>query len=183
MFSLQGFIHDSGVITILVLFWLSIYFIATVWIFIYRFKILRTILTNQNASLNSMLNNKTRLPLDSFFKDKVEASKEFVLIWKNNLLKQTTSGLIFLSIIASTAPFIGLFGTVVEILDAFGKLGGSGQISFDVIAPIISQALVATAAGILVAIPAYSFFLVLKRKAFEINIAVQMQLDVMQEKK
>ena len=124
------------------------------------------------------------MPADTLFQNiSKKPSKELLLIWRSQAQKKYTTGLVLLSIISSTAPFIGLFGTVVEILEAFSRLGGSGQISFDVIAPVISQALVATAAGILVAIPAYSFFLVLKRKAYDISVLVQMQIDVLSAEK
>ncbi|CBG39699.1 MotA/TolQ/ExbB proton channel family protein [Helicobacter mustelae] len=177
MLSLQGYFYDSGMVTLIVLLWLSLYLIVTLWIFIYRFMILSRMYRNQRASLSAIVNGKSRAPSDVFFEGKHAASEDFLLIWKHSILRQSTAMLSFLSIIASTAPFIGLFGTVVEILDAFSRLGGSGQISFDVIAPIISKALVATAGGILVAIPAYSFFLILKRKAFDVNLSIQMQID------
>ncbi len=102
--------------------------------------------------------------------------------WKHQVLKQSTTGLVVLSIISSTAPFIGLFGTVVEILEAFNNLGALGQASFGVIAPIISKALIATAAGILAAIPAYSFYLILKRKVYDLSVYVQMQVDILSSK-
>ncbi len=61
----------------------------------------------------------------------------------------------------STAPFIGLFGTVWGILRAFQKIGATGQASIQVVGPDIAHALVATAVGLLAAIPAvmaYNFF-------------------------
>ena len=81
----------------------------------------------------------------------------------------STEGLTFLSIASSTAPFIGLFGTVVSILESFAKIGSNGSSSLASVAPIISEALVATAAGILVAIFAYTFHLILKRLAFKLH--------------
>lgn len=84
-----------------------------------------------------------------------------------------------LSIIASTAPFIGLFGTVVSILETFSGLGQSGSASLGVIAPAISEALVATATGIFVAIPAYSANLFLRRKAYEVIVYVQREVDIL----
>lgn len=59
-----------------------------------------------------------------------------------------------LASIASSSPFIGLFGTVLGIIDAFQGIGVSGVTSLAVVAPGISEALVATAAGLLAAIPA-----------------------------
>ncbi len=63
-------------------------------------------------------------------------------------------GLSFLATTASSAPFIGLFGTVVGIMDAFRDIGASGSASLAVVAPGIAEALVATAVGLFAAIPA-----------------------------
>ncbi len=60
----------------------------------------------------------------------------------------------FLATTGSTAPFIGLFGTVWGIMDAFHGIGIRGSASLAVVAPGISEALVATAAGLAAAIPA-----------------------------
>ena len=65
-------------------------------------------------------------------------------------------GLGGLATIASAAPFVGLFGTVVGIINAFGKLSGGG--GMDVVGPGIAEALVNTAVGLFVAIPAAMFF-------------------------
>ena len=55
---------------------------------------------------------------------------------------------------ASVAPFVGLFGTVVGIMVAFQRIGASGSTNLSVVAPGIADALVATAAGLVAAIPA-----------------------------
>ncbi len=60
----------------------------------------------------------------------------------------------FLATTGSAAPFIGLFGTVWGIMDAFHGIGVSGNASLAVVAPGISEALVATAIGLVAAIPA-----------------------------
>ncbi|PAF41852.1 MotA/TolQ/ExbB proton channel family protein [Helicobacter sp. 11S03491-1] len=185
MATIQNFFYESGIITILVLFWLSLYFILTLWIFIYKFFSIKLSIMKEKKSLDKILKDDQKLPNYPIFHSDMQQnqiSKEMLHIWKNQILKQSTTGLVMLSIIASTAPFIGLFGTVVEILDAFGKLGMNGQVSFEVIAPIISKALVATASGILTAIPAYSFFLVLKRKSYDLSVYIQMQIDVIVSK-
>lgn len=62
--------------------------------------------------------------------------------------------LTFLATTGSTAPFIGLFGTVWGIMDSFRGIGQSGSASLAVVAPGISEALVATALGLVAAIPA-----------------------------
>lgn len=68
----------------------------------------------------------------------------------------------FLATCGNTAPFIGLFGTVWGIMDAFHGIGVQGSASLAVVAPGISEALVVTAIGLAVAIPAvvaYNSFL------------------------
>ncbi|WP_432742698.1 MotA/TolQ/ExbB proton channel family protein [Methylobacter sp. G7] len=72
------------------------------------------------------------------------------------------SGLTLLASIGSTAPFVGLFGTVLGIMHAMHEITASGSTSLDVVAGPIGDALVATAIGIAVAVPAvlaYNFFL------------------------
>ena len=67
----------------------------------------------------------------------------------------------FLATAGNTAPFIGLFGTVWGIMDTFQGIGLSGSASLAVVAPGISEALIATAAGLAVAIPSvigYNYF-------------------------
>ncbi len=70
--------------------------------------------------------------------------------------------LTFLATTASTAPFIGLFGTVWGIMDSFQTIGVTGAASMQSYAPGIAEALIATAAGLFAAIPAavaYNSFL------------------------
>ena len=64
----------------------------------------------------------------------------------------------FLATTGSSTPFIGLFGTVWGIMASFHEIGFSGSASLAVVAPGISEALVATAAGLFVAIPAVIFY-------------------------
>jgi biopolymer transport protein TolQ len=68
----------------------------------------------------------------------------------------------YLASTASAAPFIGLFGTVWGIMSSFQNIGAMGSASLSVVAPGISEALIATAVGLAAAIPAavaYNFFL------------------------
>jgi biopolymer transport protein TolQ len=60
----------------------------------------------------------------------------------------------WLATIASVSPFVGLFGTVVGIIDAFHGLGSAGAATLRAVAPGISEALITTAAGLFVAVPA-----------------------------
>lgn len=68
----------------------------------------------------------------------------------------------FLATTGNSAPFIGLFGTVWGIMEAFQEIGQKGATSLAIVAPGISEALIATAAGLFAAIPAviaYNYFL------------------------
>lgn len=71
-----------------------------------------------------------------------------------NSLARLQAGLSFLASIGSTAPFIGLFGTVWGIYHALARIGASGQTSLAQVAGPIGEALVMTALGLAVAIPA-----------------------------
>ncbi len=64
------------------------------------------------------------------------------------------NGLAFLATVASTAPFVGLFGTVWGIYNALVKIGVSGQASIDKVAGPVGEALIMTAIGLAVAVPA-----------------------------
>ena len=72
------------------------------------------------------------------------------------------SGLALLASIGSTSPFVGLFGTVWGIMHALQEISRTGSASLDVVAGPIGEALIATAVGIAVAVPAvlaYNFFI------------------------
>ncbi len=64
-------------------------------------------------------------------------------------------GLSILAVIATASPFVGLFGTVWGIMNAFSAIGAMGNTNLATVAPAISEALVATALGLAAAIPAY----------------------------
>ncbi len=68
------------------------------------------------------------------------------------------SALGFLATTGSACPFIGLFGTVWGIMDTFKSIGVRGSATLAVVAPGISEALIATAAGLAAAIPAVIFY-------------------------
>jgi len=78
-------------------------------------------------------------------------------VQRTNLERLTT----FLATTGSTAPFIGLFGTVWGILRAFQKIGATGSATIQTVGPDIAHALIATAVGLAAAIPAvmaYNYF-------------------------
>lgn len=77
---------------------------------------------------------------------------------ENQKIAQLGKNLPFLATTGSATPFIGLFGTVWGIMASFHDIGQRGSASLAVVAPGISEALVATAAGLAVAIPAVIFY-------------------------
>lgn len=79
-------------------------------------------------------------------------------------LRAQERGLSELATIGSISPFVGLFGTVWGIMNALKNIGESGQASIDVVAGPVGEALIATAVGIAVAVPAVLFYNLLLRK-------------------
>ncbi len=88
-------------------------------------------------------------------------------------ISQLGSTLPFLATTGSATPFIGLFGTVWGIMASFHDIGQRGSASLAVVAPGISEALVATAAGLIVAIPAVIFYNYFSNRLDEINSEAQ----------
>jgi biopolymer transport protein TolQ len=73
-------------------------------------------------------------------------------------VRRVEKGMSWLATTGSVSPFIGLFGTVWGIIDAFSGLGNAGAASLRAVAPGISEALLTTAAGLATAIPAVIFY-------------------------
>ena len=73
-------------------------------------------------------------------------------------------GLAFLATVGATSPFIGLFGTVIGIYRALIKIGASGQASIDAVAGPVGEALIMTALGLAVAVPAVLAYNWLQRR-------------------
>ena len=112
---------------------------------------------------------KTEDPLTQVFKDAMgeliktktkssavqSARVERVLeISTDNQIKKVEKNFTFLATVGSTAPFIGLFGTVWGIMNSFQSIAISRNTSLAIVAPGIAEALFATALGLLAAIPA-----------------------------
>ena len=106
---------------------------------------------------------------DSIAQDSQELQKNdltarFKRVSKVSLMRQEDlleSRISFLSTVASASPYIGLFGTVWGIMNSFRGLAQTSQATLSVVAPGISEALIATALGLFAAIPAliaYNFF-------------------------
>ena len=106
---------------------------------------------------------------DSIAQDSQEPQKDdltarFKRVSKVSLMRQEDlleSRISFLSTVASASPYIGLFGTVWGIMNSFRGLAQTSQATLSVVAPGISEALIATALGLFAAIPAliaYNFY-------------------------
>ena len=179
----MNYLLQSGPITWIVLFVLSFYFILTFWIFFDRFHVLRRRIANETESLRSLYSLQqntvsTTSLLHSYIMRFDKPNKYIMDAAVSDVIRISTKGLTWLSVFASTSPFIGLFGTVVGILKTFANLGDTNSASLGIVAPAISEALVATAAGIVVAVFAYSFHLILKRKAYELSSLLKSQSEI-----
>jgi len=100
---------------------------------------------NRQIKTRGALTNKTALERNL----QLGISEEVTKLERNMNLLATT---------AAVSPFIGLFGTVLGIIDSFSALGTAGAASLRAVAPGISEALVTTALGLVAAIPAAIFY-------------------------
>jgi len=184
--NLIDFYLKSHPVTLGVLALLAIYFIILNWVFFYRYFSLNSWLSRENRSLETLLLGASTVSEDSFLNNFIKTTtnitKEILDLAMLAATKEATKGLSILSIFASTTPFIGLFGTVVSILDTFTHIGQTTG-SMSLIASGVSDALIATAAGIFVAIFSYTYHQILKRQSFELVSFLQMQSDAILARK
>ncbi len=100
-------------------------------------------------------------------------------------LKETQMGmkryLWILGTIGSSAPFIGLFGTVVGIIKSFESISASGKSGFAVVAGGLGEALIATASGIIVAVVAVIFYNFFQNRLSELSTEVKNGLEDLRE--
>lgn len=184
-----NYLDRSSAITIFVIAWLSIYFVAIIWVFLYRYFEVSSWLNAEFSSLEKLdmsggSGKGFSSPLISNFLQKYDTvNREAMQSLRLIVEKKATNGLTMLSIVASTSPFIGLFGTVVAILETFSQLGNVGVPTLTTVAPAIAEALVVTACGIFVAIFAYTFHLALKRKAYDLMNIITRQIELLLSEK
>jgi len=184
--NILDFYLKSHPVTIGVLALLAIYFIVLNWVFLYRYFSISNWSSRESNSLEALLMGSSSVSensfLNNFIKTSNVVSKEVLALGMLAATKEATKGLSVLSVFASTTPFIGLFGTVVSILDTFSHIGQTSG-SMSVISTGVSDALIATAAGIFVAIFSYTYHQILKRKSFELISYLQMQSDAILARK
>ena len=166
-------------INIAVLGWLGIYLFFVFFVFFYKYFQLSSWIKKEEDSFKSIVMSEV-FPIHSSLKECIQKSENVNKLAFDTCIeaakKRANKGLTFLSIVASTAPFIGLFGTVIGILSAFR--GMQSVATINMIAPAIADALIATAVGILVAVPAYSFHQILNAKLEELISTLKMQRDM-----
>jgi biopolymer transport protein TolQ len=92
------------------------------------------------------------------FNAMVERARALMQVAVTRETVRLENGLQTLAIIASSAPFVGLFGTVIGIMNAFNAIDPTQQINLGVVGPAIAEALLATAIGIFAAVPALIFY-------------------------
>lgn len=104
--------------------------------------------------------------------DKIEASRRALERASAIVHAELERGLSGLATVGSTAPFVGLLGTVIGIIDAFREIQGNQSTGFTAVAGGISEALVTTALGLTVAIPAVMMFnyFTTKIRAFDVEM-------------
>jgi biopolymer transport protein ExbB len=92
-----------------------------------------------------------RQPLSDVGSNAVRATLDAAMLREN---QKFNSGIVFLTIAIAGGPFLGLLGTVVGVMITFAAIAAAGDVNVNAIAPGIAAALVATVAGLAVAIPA-----------------------------
>jgi len=156
-----GFEH-IGPIAIIVLGILLIMSIISWTIMIYKWIQLSSIKARNNAFLERYIDGESENTLNSFARINESLNAKVYMLSKQSLsvskayltkeINQLEKGFSVLASIGSTAPFVGLFGTIWGIIHSFRSIGLSDSTSISVVAPGISEALVTTAAGIFVAV-------------------------------
>jgi biopolymer transport protein TolQ len=117
----------------------------------------KTSQTGQPVKSDSAEKSDKNLPFNTQFAG-IDNVKRALRRATNTEMTRMTQMVPFLATTGNTAPFIGLFGTVWGIMNSFSGIGQQGSASLAVVAPGISEALVATAAGLAAAIPAVIAF-------------------------
>ena len=114
------------------------------------YQMARSFAENPYANLFNIVITENQLP-----KENVKIELKRIVYVESTRIERFQN---FLATTGSTAPFIGLFGTVWGIMDSFRGIGKTGSASLATVAPGIAEALIATAAGLAAAIPAVMAF-------------------------
>ncbi len=112
---------------------------------------------------NSAFNNCVKYGLSYVGKGK-DQTEEALLVEVNRENNRIQNRINYLSVIGVCAPMVGLVGTVVGMMSAFSALGEAGSGDTSALSEAIGHVLVATASGLIVAIPAFMFFYMLRNR-------------------
>lgn len=183
-FDLISLISQAGLIVKLVLFLLLVFSLTSLTIIVVKWRELRAADQDSEAFLEvyrreafgetfDAARHLDRSPLAVVFlttggelqqararggersRDKLVTQLSRSIAWSSNSqVRRLERGMPFLATTGSATPFIGLLGTVIGIIAAFQSIGIAGQASLAVVGPGIAEALVATAVGLMAAIPA-----------------------------
>ncbi len=177
-------LRDGGVVTIATFSVMVLMSIGTLFIFFVKLYEQQKVLAQGKKVQASFWNNATLqeaaakvekdTPYRQIVDDGLRAQEQHTLLadsqdqhdWtlivmnraKAAIDSKLKGGLSFLATVGSTAPFVGLFGTVMGILSALVKIGAAGQASIDTVAGPVGEALYMTAIGLGVAVPAVLAF-------------------------
>jgi biopolymer transport protein TolQ len=111
--------------------------------------------------------NNIRQIIDSGYEKKSSLKERLsaaMQVSSNRSMEKLESGLNFLAMVSSVAPFIGLFGTVWGIMNSFQGIAATKNTSLSVVAPGIAESLLATGIGLFVAIPSVLFYNIFSTK-------------------
>ncbi len=158
----------------------------------FHLQALNLILRKDIPALRSLARDQKTLPLASLVEvaiEKRESQEPRVQAkWREAVERarlitnqEIKGGLWMLGTIANAAPFVGLFGTVIGILQSFQQIAAQGKGGFNTVASGISEALIATAAGIVVAVIASVGFNALQTRAQQLILILRLQLDELLE--
>ncbi len=163
MKSYFGFEH-IGSIAVVVLGILLVMSLFSWSFIIYKWFQLNIIDRKNKGFLDRFINSSDKDSLSSFAKANGSLAANIYMLKKDSYASAATflelvgkdieGKFSWLASVGSTSPFIGLFGTVWGIINAFSSIGVAENVSIATVAPGISEALITTAAGIFVAVPA-----------------------------
>lgn len=182
---MMEFISQMHPVSLFAITVLGIYFFAINWIFFYRFLYLSDWFKKENESLETLLLGTERVSTFSYlhkFLNNKKGSASIFKLAEISSTKEATQYLSFISLVASTAPFIGLFGTVVSLLGTFAEMGANSTGTLGIVTTGVADALVATAVGIFVATFAYTYHQILKRKAYNCVEMIRMQCQSLESR-
>ncbi len=158
-----GFEH-IGSIAIIVLALLGVMSIFSWSFMFYKWFQLSSVGKNNSVFFNKFIESKDKGSLTSFAQINESYAAHMYLLNKDSYASAATfmemvnkkleGSFPWLASVGATSPFIGLFGTVWGIINAFSSIGTAQSVSISTVAPGISEALITTAAGIFVAVPA-----------------------------